>query len=135
MQNLSAWMPALAGFSIGAAAGFVVRHARLCTFGAIEDALMGGDTRRLKIFALALGIAILGTQALTIGGFLHPEQTTFTPPALPLVAILIGGVMFGIGMAMVGTCGFGSLVRLGAGDLRCLVVVLVLGATAYATLR
>ena len=38
-------------------------------------------------------------------------------------------------MAMVGTCGFGSLVRLGTGDLRSLIVVLVLGATAYATLR
>ena len=43
MQNLSAWMLALAGFAIGAAAGFAVRHARLCSFGAIEDALMGGD--------------------------------------------------------------------------------------------
>ena len=135
MQGLSAWMPALGGFAIGAAAGFAVRHARLCTFGAIEDALMGGDSRRLKIFALALGIAILGTQALIIGGVLDPEQTTFILPALPLVSIVIGSLMFGIGMAMVGTCAFGSLVRLGTGDLRSLVVVLVLGATAYATLR
>jgi uncharacterized membrane protein YedE/YeeE len=135
MQSLSAWIPALGGFALGAVAGFAVRHARLCTFGAIEDALIGGDGRRLKIFALALGIAILGTQALIVGGFLHPEQTTLTRPALPLAAILIGGVMFGIGMAMVGTCGFGSLVRLGAGDLRSLIVVLVLGAAAYASLR
>jgi len=135
MQNMSAWMQALGGFAIGAAAGFVVRHARMCTFGAIEDALMGGDSRRLRIFGLALGIAILGTQALIIGGFLDAALTTYTLPALPLVAILIGSVMFGIGMAMVGTCGFGSLVRLGTGDLRSLVVVLVLGATAYATLR
>lgn len=135
MQNMSAWMQALGGLAIGAAAGFAVRHARLCTFGAIEDALMGGDSRRLRIFGLALGIAILGTQALIVGGFLNPELATYTPAALPLVAILIGSVMFGIGMAMVGTCGFGSLVRLGAGDLRSLVVVLVLGGAAYATLR
>jgi hypothetical protein len=128
-------MQALGGLAIGAAAGFAVRHARLCTFGAIEDALMGGDSRRLRIFGLALGIAILGTQALIVGGFLNPELATYTPAALPLVAILIGSVMFGIGMAMVGTCGFGSLVRLGAGDLRSLVVVLVLGGAAYATLR
>lgn len=135
MQDMSAWMQALGGFAIGAAAGFAVRHARLCTFGAIEDALMGNDSRRLRIFGLALGIAILGTQALVIGGFLNPEQTTFAPAALPLISILIGSMMFGIGMAMVGTCGFGSLVRLGTGDLRSLIVVLVLGATAYATLR
>ncbi|WP_425993294.1 YeeE/YedE family protein [Afipia sp. DC4300-2b1] len=135
MQNMSAWMQALGGFAIGVIAGFAVRHARLCTFGAIEDALMGGDSRRLRIFGLALGIAILGTQALVLGGVLDPALVTYTPAALPLVAILIGSVMFGIGMAMVGTCGFGSLVRLGTGDLRSLVVVLILGAAAYATLR
>lgn len=135
MQNMSAWMQALGGFAIGAAAGFAVRHARLCTFGAIEDALMGGDSRRLRVFGLALGIAILGTQALILGGVLDPELVTYTPAALPLVAIMIGSVMFGIGMAMVGTCGFGSLVRLGTGDLRSLIVVLILGAAAYATLR
>lgn len=135
MQNLSGWMLALVGFAIGAAAGFFVRHARLCSFGAIEDALVGGDSRRLRIFGLALGVAIVGTQALVIGGLLDPMQTSYTPSAIPIFAIAIGSVMFGIGMACVGTCGFGSLVRLGAGDLRSLVVLIVLGATAYATLR
>ena len=135
MQGLSGWMLALVGFAIGAVAGFFARHARLCTFGAIEDAWMGGDSRRLRIFGLALGIAVVGTQALVISGFLDPAQSSYTPSALPVIAILIGSVMFGIGMALVGTCGFGSLVRLGAGDLRSLVVVIVLGATAYATLR
>jgi uncharacterized membrane protein YedE/YeeE len=135
MQSLAAWMPGLGGFAIGAAAGFAVRHARLCSFGAIEDALMGGDSRRLRIFGLALGIAILGTQSLVVSGVLRPELTTYTLPSLPIVAILLGSLIFGIGMALVGTCGFGSLVRLGTGDLRSLIVVLVLGATAYATLR
>ncbi|MBN8968445.1 MAG: YeeE/YedE family protein [Rhizobiales bacterium] len=135
MQNMSAWMPALCGLLIGAVAGFVARRARLCTFGAIEDALMGGDGRRMKIFGLALGIAILGTQGLVLGGILHPEDTPFVPPALSLISIVIGGVIFGVGMAMVGTCGFGSLIRLGGGDLRSLIVVLVLGAFAYAALR
>jgi uncharacterized membrane protein YedE/YeeE len=135
MQNMSAWLLALAGFAVGAAAGYFVRHARLCSFGAIEDALIGGDTRRLRIFGLALGIAILGTQALVIGGLLDPGLSSYTPAAVPLVSILLGSVMFGLGMAMVGTCGFGSLVRLGGGDLRSLVVILVLGATAFAMLR
>ncbi len=135
MQNLLAWMPALCGLSIGAAVGFAVRYAKLCSFGAIEDALMGGDSRRLRVFGLALGIATLGTQALILGRIVNPDLISYTPAALPVVGILIGSVMFGLGMAMVGTCGFGSLVRLGSGDLRSLIVVIVLGATAYATLR
>ncbi len=123
------------GLAIGIAAGFFVRHAKLCSFGAIEDALMGHDGRRLRVFGLALGVAILGTQSLILSGVLDPNLLTYTPPALPIAAIIIGSIMFGIGMAMVGTCGFGSLVRLGGGDLRSLIVLLVLGAAAYATLR
>lgn len=135
MQNMSAWLPALSGLLIGAAAGFAVRHAKLCSFGAIEDVVAGGDSRRIRIFGLALGVAILGTQALIISGYFKPELSSYVPAALPVAAIVIGSVLFGLGMAMVGTCGFGSLVRLGAGDLRSLIVVLILGAAAYATLR
>lgn len=135
MQNLSAWLPALCGLVIGAAAGFAVRHAKLCSFGAIEDVVAGGDSRRLRIFGLALGVAIIGTQAMIVAGYFNPELSTYVPAALPVVSIVAGSILFGLGMAMVGTCGFGSLVRLGAGDLRSLIVVLVLGAAAYATLR
>ena len=135
MQDISAWTQALCGFVIGMIAGFAVRHARLCSFGAIEDAMMGADTRRLRVFGLALGVAILGTQTLILGGIFDPSLSTYTPTSLPIVAILIGSVLFGVGMALVGTCGFGSLVRLGTGDLRSLVVILVLGAVAFATLR
>ncbi len=39
--------------------------------------------------------------------------------------------MFGFGMALVGTCSFGALLRLGGGDLRALLVLLVLGLSAY----
>ena len=101
MQGLSVWLPGLGGFAIGAAAGFAVRHARLCSFGAIEDALMGRDSRRLRIFGLALGIAILGTQSLIVTGLLRPGLTSFVLPDVPLAAILLGSIMFGIGMAMV----------------------------------
>jgi uncharacterized protein len=135
LQSASAWVPAICGFALGGAVGFFVRRAKLCSFGAIEDALIGGDGRRLRVFGLSLGLAILGTQSLVLTGILDPQATSYVPPALPLIAILIGSIVFGIGMAMVGTCGFGSLVRLGAGDLRSLVVVLILGAAAYATLR
>lgn len=132
---MSAWMQLAGGVAVGAALGFAIQRARLCTFGAIEDFLMGGDSRRLRVFALALGIAILGTQALVLSGNLNPAETPYAPAALPLFSIVIGSVAFGFGMALVGTCGMGSLVRLGTGDLRGLIVVFILGAAAYAMLR
>jgi uncharacterized protein len=128
-------MQALSGLAVGIALGFAIQRAKLCSFGAVEDFLMGGDSRRLRVFALALGIALLGTQALVLSGILNPLETTYTPAAVPLLSIVIGSIAIGVGMALVGTCGMGSLVRLGTGDLRGLVGVLILGAVAYAMLR
>lgn len=135
MQDFAAWAQALGGVAVGTALGFAIQRSKLCTFGAIEDFLIGGDSRRLRVFALALGIAILGTQALVLADIFKPAETTYAPAGLPVLSILIGSVAFGTGMALVGTCGMGSLVRLGTGDLRSLFVVVMLGATAYATLR
>ncbi|MFN3671905.1 MAG: YeeE/YedE family protein [Bosea sp. (in: a-proteobacteria)] len=135
MTPLPGWAVPLAGWAIGAACGFTVRRARLCSFGAIEDVWIGGDTRRIRIFGLALAIALLGTQMLIWRGDLSPAITTYVPSAVPWLAILLGATAFGVGMALVGTCGFGSLIRLGAGDLRSLIVMMVFGAVAYATLR
>lgn len=125
----------LSGFIIGLIVGGLVYRARLCTFGAIEDALVGGDRRRIKAFGLAFGLAVLGTQALILFGALDPDRSTYVASEIPVIGLVLGGLMFGTGMALVGTCGFGSLVRLGSGDLRSLVVVLVFGGAAYATLR
>jgi uncharacterized membrane protein YedE/YeeE len=126
---------ALAGLVIGVAVGFAVRRARLCSFGAIEDALIGRDWRRLKVFGLALLVAIAGTQALVAGGLFDPTTTTYAPPRVAWASALIGGVLFGLGMALVGTCAMGSLIRLGGGDLRSLIVLMIFGAVAYTTLR
>jgi len=135
MEGLPNWALGLCGTFIGAAAGFTARRARLCSFGAIEDALMGGDTRRLRIFGLALALAMIATQTLILMDLLHPDQTRYLSSAVPWLSIILGSFLFGLGMALVGTCSFGSLVRLGGGDLRSLVVMLVLGAVAFTTLR
>jgi uncharacterized membrane protein YedE/YeeE len=135
MIPLSSLAVAAVGMAVGFACGFTVRRARLCSFGAVEDAWMGHDTRRLRIFGLALGVALIGTQLLVVFGLLSPDISTYVPPALPWFSIALGSTLFGVGMALVGTCSFGSLVRLGAGDLRSLIVMIVFGAMAYATLR
>lgn len=135
MEWLSPWHPGLAGVIVGAAVGYTARRGRLCTFGAIEDALVGSDRRRIKTFGLALGIAIVATQALILTGGFDPRQTGYVSSLFPWLAVFSGSLLFGIGMALVGTCAFGCLVRLGGGDLRSLVTLLVFGAVAYSTLR
>ncbi|HRK24223.1 MAG TPA: YeeE/YedE thiosulfate transporter family protein, partial [Beijerinckiaceae bacterium] len=127
--------PVPAGFLIGVIAGFFVRRARLCSFGAIESALIGGDWRRMKVFGMALGVALVLTQTMALTGLIDPGHSTYVNARIPLLATAFGSLTFGLGMALVGTCAFGSLVRLGSGDLRALVTLMVFGALSYATLR
>lgn len=126
---------AIAGLVIGLLIGFFVRRARLCSFGAIEAAVAGNDWRRMKVFGLALGIALAGTQALIAFGWLDPLKTTYIAGKIPWLSTVIGSLAFGLGMALVGTCAFGSLIRLGGGDLRSLVTLMAFGSVAYAVLR
>ena len=135
MEPLPAWAVPLCGGAIGCAIGYTARRGRLCTFGALEDAFMASDFRRLKVLAIALAIAILLTQLMILSRALAPETIRYLPLNLPWLGIAVGGLIFGFGMALVGTCAFGSLVRLGSGDLRSFVTILVYALTALAVLR
>jgi uncharacterized membrane protein YedE/YeeE len=135
MIGLSPVVVGLAGFCIGVVAGFAVRRSRLCFLGAIESALVGRDWRRMKIFGLALAVALICTQAIIAAGLFDPIQSSYIPSRIAWLSLASGSILFGLGMALVGTCAFGSLVRLGGGDLRSLVTLLIFGLMAYATLR
>lgn len=125
---------ALVGLIGGLALGMAARIGRFCTLGAIEDLLYGNDDRRLRMWAVAIGIGILGTYGLqALGGF-NTADSLYLRISWNPIPTIIGGLLFGYGMALSGNCGFGALARLGGGDLRSFVIVLVLGLSAYATL-
>lgn len=120
------------GFICGLLAGFAAQHGRLCTIGAIEDALVAGDLRRARAWALAAAVAMLLTQALVVSGHLDLTATHYVQSRLDLSGLIVGGLIFGLGAALVGTCAFGMLVRAGTGDLRAMVSALILGLSAFA---
>lgn len=122
---------AAAGFLGGVVLGLAARIARFCTLAAIEDALFGHDLRRLRMWALALAVAIVGVTALSEAGVVDFSQTLYHRLNLNPAAWVVGGTMFGVGMAFCGTCGYGTLARVGGGDLRALFGFLVIGIAAY----
>lgn len=123
------------GFLLGGALGYVARRGRFCTLGAIEDAVYAKDTRRLRAWGLAVAVAIVGVLALSRFSGFDVAQTIYAGPRLDWAGAILGGVTFGIGMALVGTCGFGMLLRLGGGDLKALLGFLVLGLSALMAMR
>ncbi len=127
-------MVVLIGAFGGVLLGLAARLGRFCTLGAIEDALYGGSDTRLRMWALAIGTAIIGSFSLMGSGLLTASDTYYLSIRWMPAASVIGGLMFGYGMAMSGNCGYGAIARLGGGDLRSFVIVLVMGISAYVVL-
>ena len=124
---------ALVGVVGGILLGLAARLGRFCTLGAIEDRLYGGSDLRLRMWGIAIGVAIVGTFALIATGALPAADTLYLGLHWNPLGSVLGGLAFGYGMALAGNCGYGALARLGGGDLRSFVIVLVMGVAAYAT--
>ncbi len=131
ITTLVAGLAFLAGIVMGATA----RWAQFCTLGAIADAFLGANHIRLRSWALAIATALLAAQAMHVAGVVDLYGSIYLTPDFGWLGAIVGGLCFGFGMALVGTCSFGSLIRLGGGDLRSLVNFMVLGIVAYMTMR
>jgi uncharacterized protein len=123
------------GFLVCLAFGYVIQRSRFCTMGALSDWFNLDDTQRLQMWALALGLAMLGFQALSSLGWINPLQTIYANGPMLWLSALVGGVLFGLGMVFASGCGSKTLARVGGGSLKALVVMLVMGASALATMR
>lgn len=114
--------------------GLAARIGRFCTLGAIEDVFYGENTLRLRMWGIAIGVAVIGTFGLSALDLLDLSQTLYLSRHWNPLSSIFGGLLFGYGMALAGNCGYGALARLGGGDLRSLLIVLVMGISAYVTL-
>ena len=124
-----------AAFVAGSVFGWTAQRTNFCTMGALSDIVFMGDWRRFRAWMLAVAVAVIGTQALQIGGLVAVEKSIYLTPNLGWAGAVLGGLMFGFGMTMAGGCGNKTLVRLGGGNLKSLIVFLVLGFFSYMTLR
>jgi hypothetical protein len=124
-----------AGFGLGVAFGAIARRTHFCTMGAISDIVASGDWARMRMWLLAIGTAMLGFNAMVAAGWVQAGHSIYAAPRLAWLAHVVGGLMFGFGMVLASGCGSRNLVRAGGGNLKSWVVLLVLAAAAYATLR
>jgi uncharacterized membrane protein YedE/YeeE len=124
-----------ATFAVGAAFGWAARSSEFCTMGALSDLILMGDRRRLRAWVLAMAVAMLGSQALQAAGLVNLGKSFYVGGSITWAGAILGGLMFGFGMTLAGGCGGKTLVRLGGGNLKSLVVALVIGLFATMTLK
>lgn len=127
-------LAACIGLLGGVALGLAARLGRFCTLGAIEDLLYGGSSLRMRMWGVAIGVAVISSFALIGLGLVDAGQSFYLSIRWMPAASILGGLMFGYGMALSGNCGYGAIARLGGGDLRSFVIVLVMGVSTYVVL-
>lgn len=123
------------GFVIALVFGAVANKTNFCTMGAVSDWVNMGLKGRLGAWVLAMGIAVAGAQILELTGVVDIGSSIYRTANFGLGGYIFGGLLFGIGMTLGGGCGQRTLVRVGTGNLKSLVVLLILAIAAYMTLR
>jgi uncharacterized protein len=131
-------LPVLVGglaFALAFVFGAVANRVSFCTMGAIVDIAAFGDWRRMRMWVLAIAVAIVGTGILVAMGLVDTAKSIYTVPQVRWLSCIVGGLLFGFGMTLASGCGSKTLIRAGAGNLKSVIVMLVLAISAYMTLK
>jgi uncharacterized membrane protein YedE/YeeE len=122
-------------FGITLVLGIVMQKTGFCTMGAVSDGFIMSNWTRLKQWSLAIGVAMIGVALMSYWGIIDSSKSIYTGSRVLYLSLFVGSVLFGIGMVLASGCGSKTLVRIGGGNLKSVVVFLVLGLTAYMTMR
>ena len=123
------------GFALAFVFGAIANRTNFCTMGAVSDVVNMGSWGRMRMWLLAIAVAVIGAQALDLAGLIDLSKSFYLRPNVTWLSYILGGFLFGIGMTLGSGCGSKTLVRLGAGSLKSLVVFVFLGIASYMTLK
>jgi len=120
-------------FLIALVLGAVVNKTNFCTMGAVSDAVNMGDWGRMRAWMFAIAIALVGMLVLESSGLVNADQAfpPYRQGNLIWAENLLGGLLFGIGMTLASGCGNKTLIRIGGGNIKSVMVLLIIGVIAY----
>jgi len=122
-------------FSITLILGYIMQRTNFCTMGAISDYFLMGSLTRARQWILAIAVSLIGVGALRYFQLVVLEDSIYIAPKVLWLSVLLGSLMFGVGMVFASGCAGRNLMRVGSGSIRALVVVVVAGVFAQMTLR
>jgi len=122
---------------LGFILGFVVSKTNFCTMGAVSDWVNIGDLSRFKSWMFAAAIAILGVTIFEFLSYfdLNDSRIPYRNSVFSWPRYILGGLMFGVGMTYASGCGNKVLIRIGGGNLKSIIVLLIAGLMAYIMTR
>ncbi len=134
VTNVATTVAALS-FVIAFVLGAISARTQFCTLGAVSDIVNMNDWSRMRMWVLAMAVAIIGAQTLYALDVIDLSKAFYVRPNVTWLSYIVGGLMFGIGMTLASGCGSRTLVRIGSGNVKSIVVFAFLGVAAYMTMK
>ncbi|MGO1436542.1 MAG: YeeE/YedE family protein, partial [Candidatus Corynebacterium faecigallinarum] len=100
----------ITGLALGAVLGFVMQRGRFCVTGFLRDIFTLKTWRGFTALLVVIAVHAVGLAALTSTGVISPEVNDFAP-----LAVIVGGLLFGLGIVLAGGCASGTWYRSGEG--------------------
>lgn len=125
----------LAAFAVTTLLGYLFQKSNFCTMGALSDVFLMQSSTRLRQWILAIAISMIGVALLAYWDVIDPLKSIYTSSKLLYASAIVGSTLFGFGMVLASGCGAKTLVRIGSGSLKSLVVFIVMGLVAFMTLK
>ncbi len=120
-------------FALALLLGAAANKTNFCTMGAVSDWVNMGDLGRIRAWLLAIAVAMLGVVILETMGLINADAAfpPYRSSQLVWAENLLGGLLFGIGMTLASGCGNKTLIRIGGGNFKSVVVLVVIAVIAY----
>lgn len=135
LETSTTYLVAICGFFVGTIFGATAQKTNFCTMGAISDIFLMQNWNRFRAWMLAVAISLALSQMFHLTGLINLQSSIYLTKNLGWFGAIFGGLLFGFGMTICGGCGNKALVRVGAGNLKSLIVIFTMGFFAYMTLR
>ncbi|MEA4812637.1 MAG: YeeE/YedE family protein [Anaerolineaceae bacterium] len=118
----------LLGVLCGIIFGVVLQRGRVCFNSAFRDLYLTKDNFMFKAGLFAVALSAIGFTAMAQFGLIK-----LAPSVLNWGGVIVGGLLFGMGMVLAGGCASGMTYRIGEGNTVSIVAGLVYGLSAWAT--
>ena len=112
------------GLLIGIAFGILLQRTQFCFVSGFRRLLFQKNTRFITMLLIAVSIQSIGLFCLAEFEIIKIPQTT-----LPIMATIVGGLLFGIGMVLGNCCGSGAWFRSAEGALGSLLALVAFAIT------
>ncbi|MFP4239536.1 MAG: YeeE/YedE family protein [Rhodosalinus sp.] len=121
------------GVALGLAFGVLAERSGFC----LRRSVVAGPERRAAagVWLAAFAAALIGTQAAVAQDWISFADHRFMAADLPVIAVVLGGGLFGAGMVLTRGCISRLTVLSGTGNLRAALVMLVFALVALGTMR